>query len=207
MATDRTGERRDALDFAPRKHFRTLLLPFIALSAFVVFGAVVSIADPGAGIAVVIFFGALLVLMYAQGAGWWTSYRITETELFAHRWWKKRSFPVRQISEVREMAAEEVQARLQPFLENEAEAVRSLDPVGTFQSRRTVGVYTTYCSVPIMFTEKRRGGPLNIVSVGSKTRGRFVEISLRNEERFVLSPLDVDGFVTALREAMQATGQ
>ena len=83
------------------------------------------------------------------------------------------------------------------------------NPVTIFATPATFSSLSrfTYCSVPIMFTEKRRGGPLNIVSVGSKTRGRFVEISLRNEERFVLSPLDVDGFVTALREAMQATGQ
>ena len=67
--------------FHPRKNFKTIILPLIVLPIFVVVGVVLLFAMPAAGVLMIIFFGALWIVMFAQGAGWWSVY---------NRSWKKK---------------------------------------------------------------------------------------------------------------------
>lgn len=194
-----TAEIQGNQTFRPRKNFKTILLPLIILPIFVIVGLVLLVSMPGAGVFMIAFFGLLWIVMFAQGAGWWSVYRIRSDGLFVQRWWQRRLYRFEEIEEVNNLSADQVRDRLQPYLEKEAEGVRNVDFGTAMSGRWKQSDYTRFCTVPITFTQTTKGSPINIVDIGSKTRGEFIEIQVSNGKRYLLSPLDNQGFASLLR--------
>ena len=132
--------------------------------------------------------------------GW--AYVIDRTGITIRRPLKPARIPRDSIAELKLLSAREAVAVVYPDQAEQLRSTRSIDIRGAFRAQRRIGKTVGFSSVPIVFKETRAGGPLDIVKLGAQTSGDFVVVITTEGDKYLLSPLDPQGFVQAFEASV-----
>jgi hypothetical protein len=182
MSRDADTVRR----FAVRRSFRKTVIFYIAFGVFGILGLVLFA-----------FSGCFLALLLAVNLkpGW--SYLVDGMGITVRLPLKSIRISRESIAELKLLTDREAVAVVYPDQVEEMRSTRNMDLRGAFRAQRRVGKAIGCSTVPIVFNETRVGGPFDIEKVGAGTSGDFVLVITLKGEKYLLSPLEAEGFVRA----------
>ena len=187
--------------FAVRRSFHNTLIFYVAFGAFGVLGLVLLALGETVGWIPLAFSAVFLVLLLLVNLkpGW--AYLIDRSGITIRRTLKRSLIPRKSVAEIKLLTDREAVAAVYPDQVEEAQSTRNMDVRGAFRAQRRVGKTIGFSSVALVFNESRAGGPLDIEKVGAKTSGDFVLVITMEGNRYLLSPLDPQGFVQAFHDS------
>jgi hypothetical protein len=170
---------------------------YIAFGVFGILGLILFVLGESVGWVLIAFSGCFLALLLAVNLkpGW--SYLVDGMGVTIRRPLKSIRISRESIAELKLLTDQEAVAVVYPDHVEEMRSTRNMDLRGAFRAQRRVGKTIGFCSVPIVFNETRVGGPFDIEKVGARTSGDFVLVITVKGEKYLLSPLDPEGFVRA----------
>lgn len=183
--------------FVVRRTFRTAAVFVVVLGAFLAVGLFLLTVDRTAGTAMSLFAGFFLLVIVVQTLrlGW--RYAIAPEGIVVKRTLRRHLIARQRVVRLEAAESATVQEMLASPQWEEANAARQLDGSSTFRAQLALGKMIGYSSVPITFSQTKRGGPRSVTAVGSSAPGRFVTVYVTDGPPYILSPLDVEGFVAA----------
>ena len=185
--------------FGVRRSARNTMIFYLAFGVFGVFGVALLVMGTRGGWILIIFSTAFVVLIAAVTLkpGW--CFRIDEKGIVVQRTFGSRRISADSIHRARRIGEHEAAAVVYPDQEAGANSTRSRDMRGAFRAQRKVGRIIAFCTVPIVFHERRAGNALGIEEVGAKTSGDFVLIDTDPGQCYLLSPQDPERFLRGVQ--------
>jgi hypothetical protein len=170
---------------------------YVAFGGFGILGLVLFVLGETVGWILVAFSAAFLALLLVVTLkpGW--VYLIDRAGITIQRLLKRSLIPRESIAELKRITDREAVAVVYPEQVEQARSTRNMDVLGAFRAQRRVGKTIGFSSVPFVLSETRAGGPFDIEQVGAKTSGDFVLVTIKEGTRYLLSPLDPEGFIQA----------
>jgi hypothetical protein len=186
--------------FAARRSTKGLRLFVAAALALAVFGAVVLFSGDALG-AWLLGFGAVtaaILLLQALRPGW--RYAVGPEGIGIRRTFGARTIRRSDIVSVEAVDGTRIEEILAEPPTADVGADRGMSIAAGLRARRELSRVLDFASAPVVLTQTTAGGPLRLRRVGAKAPGRFVLVTLAGGARRALSPVDVDGFITAYHE-------
>ncbi len=208
--------------FAPRKYFGNTIFFYIFFGMWWLIGFVLLIGffsnvgtiskfnlsgfgsltfQQNLGLYFVAFASLVILVMLFVNMGVGTYYAVDERGITASKNFYKKLLPYDTIANIRKVNYEEVRKVARSLRQDQLITVTNLRPIKGIKSSIELMNLRRYSSVPITFTDLSVGsGSIKIWAKNLKTsaKGDFILLTLTDNKKHLLSPKDVDGFLSTI---------
>jgi len=190
---------RNSVSFEPRRSFRRIWIIMAGFGIFIPLGLVLYFASGESAGLFVAGFGLLpvvymLFLVVSPGS----RYTVGQEGVSLRKGTAQRLIPLEDVHGAAVLSEDQARDILKQYMTPRVESERERNMKEWLTSSKAYGLFTRYCTVPIIQEQTSAGHEVNIVKFGTKAAGRFVILKLTSGEEFLLSPEDSEGFFSKL---------
>jgi hypothetical protein len=138
-------------------------------------------------------------ILFIQSYAWYTAYYVLNDSLDLRGVYSKGKILYHDIQSIRALSVKEARDIIDTYMQETTKHETEMDLSGWYKSGKRYSNFSKYCTY--QFIHKHSGPRPHLVEYkGSIVSGDFVLLRLVNCNEYLLSPVDVDGFVDSVNQ-------
>jgi hypothetical protein len=183
-----------------------LVLVFLAASAVASFYFAFHLGYPEFDMTIFVLIGsgllwsAVLAAMYLQSYAWYTGYTLQKDALYLRGVYGKKLIDYHEIAEIEILEADEAADFIEKYQKEVYQNEANMDLKSWYRSNKQYAEVLKFSSVQFTHSKTTTGNEMNVTGGKTFKAGRFVRLSLNNDQAYLLSPEDPERFSFTLKQ-------